>query len=122
MVRGCALPFSGTVRLIMNILRVELRVGLLIGVGIMNAGSPTIAQTPSSKEAQLLAPGLRKLTGDDAKRAEELNKAIEAAQKTGRWDEAIARAEELLALRARVQGPKHFETLDEEWLLVTLRR
>ncbi len=65
---------------------------------------------------------MRKLTGDDAKRAEELDKAIEAALKADRWDEAIARAEELLALRTRVQGPKHFETVNAEWRLKTLRR
>src|SRR5262245_19607173 len=34
----------------------------------------------------------------------------------------MARAEELLALRARVQGPKHFETVDAEWLLKALHR
>ena len=52
----------------------------------------------------------------------ELDKAIGGALKADRWDEAIARAEELVALRARVQGPKHFETLNEEWLLKALRR
>ena len=71
----------------------------------------TTAQTPSPKETPPQPQGLRKLTGDDAKRAEELDKAIEAALKADRWDEAIAKAEELLALRARVQGPKHFETV-----------
>ena len=55
------------------------------------------------------------LKGDDAKRAEELAKAIEAALKADRWYEAIARAEELFALRTRVQGPKHFETVNAEW-------
>jgi tetratricopeptide (TPR) repeat protein len=65
---------------------------------------------------------LRKLTGDDATRAEELVKAIDATLKADRWDEAIARAEELVALRTRVQGPKHFETVNEEWRLKTLRR
>ena len=65
---------------------------------------------------------MRKLTGDDEKRAEELDKAIETALKADRWDEAIARAEELLALRTRAQGPKHFETMDAEWRLKALRR
>ena len=79
-------------------------------------------QTPAPPAGQPTAPGLRKLTGDDAKRAEELDKAIEAALKADRWDEAIAKAEELLALRTRVQGPKHFETVNAEWRLKTLRR
>ena len=106
----------------MKALRVVFRLGLLIGLGIAIPGSPTTAQTTSPKEAQPPAPGLRKLTGDDAKRAEELDKAIEAALKADRWDEAIAKAEELLALRTRVQGPKHFETVNAEWRLKTLRR
>ena len=106
----------------MNARRILFRLGLLIGLGIVIPGSPTIAQTTPPKEAQPPAPGLRKLTGDDAKRAEELDKAIEAALKADRWDEAIARAEELLALRTRVQGPKHFETVNAEWRLKALRR
>jgi len=109
-------------RLIMRTLRVSFRLGLLIGFGIVIPGASTTAQTTSAKVAQPPAPGLRKLTGDDARRAKELEKAIEAALKADRWDEAIARAEELLALRARVQGPKHFETVNEEWRLKTLRR
>ena len=99
----------------MKALRIVIRFGLLIGFGIAIPGLPTTAQTTSPKEAQLPAPGLRKLTGDDAKQAEELDKAIEAALKADRWDEAIARAEELLALRTLAQGPKHFETVDVEW-------
>ena len=75
----------------MKALRVVLRLGLLSGLGIAIPGSPTTAQTTSPKEAQPPAPGLRKLTGDDAKRAEELDKAIEAALKADRWDEAISR-------------------------------
>jgi tetratricopeptide (TPR) repeat protein len=106
----------------MNALRVVFRLALLITLGIEIPVLPTSAQTTTPNEAQPPAPGLRKLTGDDAKRAEELDKAIEAALKADRWDEAIARAEELLALRTRVQGPKHFETVSEAWRLKALRR
>jgi len=106
----------------MKALRVVFRLGLLIGLGIGFPDSPTIAQTTSPKDAQPPAPGLRKLAGDDARRAQELNKAIDAATKADRWDDAIARAEELLALRARAQGPKHFETVNAEWRLKALLR
>jgi tetratricopeptide (TPR) repeat protein len=106
----------------MKVLRIVFRAVLLVGFGIGIPRSPTTAQTTSSKESQSPAPGLRQLTGDDAKRAEELDKAVEAAQKVDRWDEAIARAEELLALRTRAQGLKHFETVNAEWRLKTLRR
>ena len=101
---------------------VVFRLGILIGLGIVNPGAPAIAQATSPKEAQSRPQGLIKLTGDDAKRAEELDKAIEAALKADRCEEGIANAEELLALRTRAQGPKHFETVSAEWLLKALRR
>ena len=106
----------------MKALRVLFQLGLGIGFAMELPSRSTTAQTPTSKQAQLPAPALIKLTGADAKRAEELDKAIDAARKVDRWDEAIAKAEELLALRAKVQGPKHFETVNAEWLLKTLRR
>ncbi|MFI5456630.1 MAG: tetratricopeptide repeat protein [Isosphaerales bacterium] len=106
----------------MKALRVVFRLGLLIGLGIEIPGLPATAQTTSPKAAQPPAPGLRKLSVDDARRAEELDKAVVAALKADRWDDAIERAEELLALRTRVQGPKYFETVNAEWLLKTLRR
>jgi tetratricopeptide (TPR) repeat protein len=105
----------------MKALCVVFRLGLVIGLGIEIPAYAT-AQTAPTTEGRPQTPGLRKLTGDDANKAEELDKAIEAALKADRWDNAIARAEELLALRARVQGPKHFETANAEWRLRTLRR
>ncbi|MGD0044020.1 MAG: tetratricopeptide repeat protein, partial [Isosphaeraceae bacterium] len=106
----------------MKSLCIVFQFGLLIGLGIAIPGLPTTARSTSPNQAQPPAPGLQKLTGDDARRAEELDKAIEAALKADRWDEAIATSQELLGLRTRVQGPKHFETVNEEWRLKTLRR
>ncbi len=74
----------------MKALRVVFRLGLLIGLGTEGTGSPADAQTSSPKEAQPPAPALRKLTGDDARQAKELEKAIEGALKADRWDEAVA--------------------------------
>src|SRR6476661_5634817 len=102
-------------RSIMNVLRGTFGVGVLIGLGIELLGRSTTAQTAPLEKAQSPAPGLRRLTGDDAQRAEELRGAIEAALKANHWEEAIARTEELLALQARVQGPKYFETLNTKW-------
>jgi len=83
---------------------------------------PSTAQTTSPKDGQPAAPGLRKLTGENEKRAKQLNEQIDKALELDRWDEAIARADELVALRTRVQGPKHFETITAEWRLKSLRR
>jgi tetratricopeptide (TPR) repeat protein len=97
------------------------RAAVLLG-WLMFVTATVVRGQTAPPASQRTASGLIKLTGADAKRAEELNKAIDAAQKADRWDEAIAKAEELLALRAKVQGPKHFETMDAEWRLKTLRR
>jgi tetratricopeptide (TPR) repeat protein len=95
----------------------------LLGLSLLLVASATLGQQPPATPAgQPAAPGLLNLTGADAKREEELDKAIEAARKTDRWDEAIARAEELLALRTKVQGPKHFETMSVERELKAIRR
>src|SRR5271166_5723591 len=98
-------------RPIMKALRVVFRLGLLIGLGTEMTDSPATAQTAPPNQAQPQAPGLRKLTGDDARLAEELDKAIVAALKADRWDEAFVRAEALRSLRLRIQGPKHFQTV-----------
>ncbi|MGO9470698.1 MAG: tetratricopeptide repeat protein [Isosphaeraceae bacterium] len=105
----------------MKALRVMFRLGLLIGFGVTMLGVPNAAQTTSPKKTQPSPPGLRKLTGDDEKRAKHLDEQIDKATKADRWDEAIARAEELLDLRMKAQGPKHFETIDADWQLKTLR-
>ncbi len=96
----------------------------LLGSLVLFIPFPVPGQAPAVKPSavQPPAPGLRKLTGDHEKRAKQLDEQIDKATKADRWDEAIARAEELLALRAKVQGPKHFETVNAEWRLKALRR
>jgi hypothetical protein len=98
------------------------RLGLLLGLWAAIPGVPATAQATAPNAAQPPAPGLRALTGDDAQRASALDQAIAAALKADRWDEAIARAEDLIALQSRVQGPKHFETVDAEWRLDASRQ
>jgi len=106
----------------MNPRRVVLRLGLLIGFGLAMPGMPARAQTASPKDAQTAASGLLELTGADEKRAKQLDEQIDKAVKADRWEEAIARAEGMVALRARIQGPKHFDTVNAEWRLKTLCR
>ncbi len=106
----------------MKALRAGFQFGVLTGIVIGIAVLPTTAQTTSPREPQPQSPSLRKLSGDDETRAVELDKALDTALKADRWDEAIARADESLALRTRIQGPKHFETVSADWRLKTLRR
>jgi CHAT domain-containing protein len=84
--------------------------------------SSALEQTAAPPKDKPTIPVLIKLTGEDEKRAKELDKQIDDAMKADRWDEAIAKTEDLLALRVKVQGPKHFETVDVEWQLKLLRR
>jgi len=93
---------------------------LMVFVSLTSQSVP--GQTSAPPTGKPTAPALIKLTGDDEKRAKQLDEQIDNATKADRWDEAIARAEELRALRGQAQGLKHFETVDAEWRLKTLRR
>jgi tetratricopeptide (TPR) repeat protein len=94
----------------------------LLGLLMLLIASPVSGQTPPPASSEPPAPGLRKLTGDDEKRAKQLQEQIEKAVKADRWPEAIAAAEQLSALRSRLQGPAHFEAVDAVWQVKTLRR
>jgi len=95
---------------------------VLLGWLVLVLASLAPGQDSAPSIGQPSAQGLRKLTGDDARRAEELDNAIDAALKVDRWDKASARAAELLALRTRAQGPEHFATVNAAWRLKTMRR
>src|SRR5438270_10600367 len=94
----------------------------LPGLLILLIASAVLGQSPAPARAQPPAPGLRTLTGADEQRTKQLDEQIDQAMKEDRWKDAIARAEELLALRARLQGEKHFEVVDTAWQVKTLRR
>jgi tetratricopeptide (TPR) repeat protein len=89
--------------------------------GALAASSPAQAPKPADGPVAT-APGLTKLTGEDARRAEKLDQEIKKDLQADQWDQAIAKAGKLLALRTKVQGPKHFEAVNADWQLKTLRR
>ncbi len=94
----------------------------LLALFVVLLASSATGQTSAPPAGKPTAPGLIKLTGEDEKRAKQLDEQIDKAMKADRWDEATARAEDLLAWRAKVQGPNHFETKSAEWSLKALRR
>src|SRR5262245_7151429 len=98
------------------------RLAVLVGWLVFMSASGVRGQIAPPVGRSSVPPVSIKLTGADAKRAYELDQAIAAALEADRWDEAIAKAEELLALHAKVQGPKHFETLSAAGRLKTMRR
>jgi tetratricopeptide (TPR) repeat protein len=98
---------------------------VILGWCFLAASLPAWSRAQSSKPSDAppaAVPGLRKLSAEDARRAEQLDQEIEKDLQADRWAEAIAKAGELLALRGKVQGPKHFETVSAEQLLKALRR
>jgi tetratricopeptide (TPR) repeat protein len=67
-------------------------------------------------------PWQRLLTGEDAKKAAGLEKRIEELEAADKYAEAIRLGEELLALRTKVQGAEHWETVNEKWELAALKK
>jgi hypothetical protein len=88
--------------------------GLSLAIGV-RAGDPQpqVASKP---------PWQRLLTGDTARKAAELDKRIEEQEEADHYAEAIAAAEELLALRIQKQGADHWETASEKWMLAARRK
>jgi tetratricopeptide (TPR) repeat protein len=67
-------------------------------------------------------PWQRLLTGGDAQKAAELAKRIAALAAADQYAQAIHLAEELLALRMRLQGADHLETVNQHWDVQALKR
>jgi tetratricopeptide (TPR) repeat protein len=67
-------------------------------------------------------PWQRRLAGDDARKAAELEKRIAELENAVRYAEAIPAAEGLLALRTNVQGADHWETRLQQGRLTELRK
>jgi tetratricopeptide (TPR) repeat protein len=83
------------------------------------AGGWTPADEPKQAEKP---PYQRLLQGDDAKQAAALEKRIRELREKDRYAEAIQAAEELLALRRRVQGADHHEAVDARWGVEALKK
>jgi hypothetical protein len=90
----------------------KLRVGLVFVVLALTAGLGGGANDP---------PWKRVLQGEDARQATELHRRLGDLEEAGKFDEALAPARDLLALRQRVQGASHWETEDARRRVETLR-
>jgi tetratricopeptide (TPR) repeat protein len=64
----------------------------------------------------------RLLTGEDAKKLEELQRQILALNAEHRFLEEIRLREEKLALRTKVQGTDHWQTIDAKWELASAKQ
>jgi CHAT domain-containing protein/tetratricopeptide (TPR) repeat protein len=68
------------------------------------------------------APWQRMLTGDDAKRAAELEKKLGELVQSDKFAEAQAVARQIVELRSRVQGAEHWQTANARVQLDLLKR
>ena len=93
-----------------------------LGLFVLCIAPTAPGQTAAPPAGQSTAPAFRGSTADEGNRAEGLDRAIEAAAKADRWDEAIARAEDLLSQRTKARGPKHWATVNAGWRLKAVRR
>jgi CHAT domain-containing protein/tetratricopeptide (TPR) repeat protein len=64
----------------------------------------------------------RMLTGEDAKKAQALQKRFEEFADADNFPEAIQTAESLLELRTKLQGADHWETVNQKWAVAALRK
>jgi tetratricopeptide (TPR) repeat protein len=93
---------------------------LVVGLVGVSAGflDGLRAEEPSPDDA----PYKHMLTGDDARRVAELEQKLSALAFAGKYAEAQQPAEEIVAIRRRAQGAKHWQTLDFERVVQTLKR
>ena len=92
---------------------------LLVGAAAI-ANGQTSERGPMPREVK--PQWQRTLSGDDARKAEELRERIAAALEAGDRRRALKAAEELLALCVRRQGEDHWQVKDLHTLIDTLSR
>jgi CHAT domain-containing protein len=79
------------------------------------------AADPDSRLAEK-PPYQRLLQDNDAKQAADLEKQISERLQASQWAEAVMAAQEVLALRQRLQGAEHWQTISARWYAVTLQK
>jgi len=78
-------------------------------VGVARGDDPKPKSAPKPQWQRLLR-------GDDARKAADLGKRIAELEAADKYTEAIRLREELLALRTRVQGADHWQTVEGKWI------
>jgi tetratricopeptide (TPR) repeat protein len=89
--------------------------GVLLLTGLPRAAEP-------AKEAGAKPPWQRLLQGDEGKKAAKLEQQLIQLQNAGKFEDALHAAEEVLALRTRLQGADHWETVNARTAVTALRQ
>src|SRR5262245_41971538 len=91
---------------------------VLLALAAVLAGTAWADDPPTQKSKP---PHERMLRGEDEKTAAALQNKISALAGADKYDEAVQAAEELAALRARVQGADHWQVRDARLQVSILR-
>jgi hypothetical protein len=91
--------------------------GLLLGLAVVGG---TASEEPRPAE-ESKPPWQRMLRGDDARQADKLLAQIASLSDAEKFTDAVKIAQEVLALRERVQGKDHWQTTDARRQLEVLR-
>jgi CHAT domain-containing protein/tetratricopeptide (TPR) repeat protein len=94
--------------------------GLLGALGMLAGISA--ADDPPGKSPPATPPWQRLLKGEDARNAEQLSKRASALVQAGKFEEALAAAEQLVRIRQQRQGKEHFETVSAAFAADAIRR
>jgi len=91
-------------------------------VALLGLSLTAVAQSDDPKPApESKPPWQRPLTGADAAKATDLNERIAALEAAANDGEALRLREELLTLRTRLRGARHWETLNAKWDLAAAK-
>src|SRR5262245_26629432 len=99
----------------------HLRTGTVLALTVLAALLTGTTAAEPEKQPVEKPPYQRLLQGDDAQQAAALEKRIGELREKDCYTEAVQAAEELLALRRRVQGADHHEAVIVQWAVAALR-
>jgi tetratricopeptide (TPR) repeat protein len=91
-------------------------IGLLVAPVLLAALAS--AEEPSHEKP----PWQRLLQGDDARKAQMLEGRLQELQEAGKFEAALAIAEELAAMRTRLQGANHWQAVDAKYAAEAVRK
>jgi CHAT domain-containing protein/tetratricopeptide (TPR) repeat protein len=89
---------------------------------LLAACTNLIGQATAEDPVREKPPWQRLLQGDDARQAQLLEGRLQELQEAGKFEEALAVAEELAALRTRAQGADHWQALNAKQAVEAVRK
>jgi tetratricopeptide (TPR) repeat protein len=96
------------------------RLGTIVGVLAWCAALAAIASADQPPPAK--PPWQRLLQGEDARKSQTLERQLQELQEAAKFEAALAVAEELAALRTRLQGADHWQAVNAKYAAEAVRK